>query len=109
GSDRARRRGPHPGLLTILARRLVGARGPAAELRQAVRAGLVDLLRLGPSRRRAPAAAPGRRRRTDPGPLPRGLRAPHGRAPDPALTRAPAPPGTRRPRPPTPPATPHAR
>ena len=55
----------------------VGARRPAAVLRQAVRPRLADLagLRLVPHQRRGAAAAAGRRRRAHPRPLRRGVRA----------------------------------
>ena len=81
----ARRRGAHPGLLTVLGRRhLRAGQGPAL-LRQAVRPRLADLgrVRLGQVLGRGAAGAAGRRRRPHPQPLRRGLResSPAGRSP----------------------------
>ena len=76
--DRARRRGPHPRLVALLAGRRLRARPRSAELRQAVRARLGDRLRLGQDAARAGAAR--RRGRAHPRALRGGLRAHRGRA-----------------------------
>ena len=55
---RARRRGVHPGLVALLARRRVRARRPAALVRQAVRPRLLRDARLGQDRARAPSCPP---------------------------------------------------
>ncbi len=72
---RARRRGPDPGLVALLARRPVRARSLAGLVRQAVRARLARRLRLGPQP--AGPRAPARRRRRHPRQVRRGLRADH--------------------------------
>ncbi len=66
--DRARRRGADARLVALLAGRPVGAGPRAAELRQAVRARLAHVARLGLGPRRGHPAAvdPGRRRRAHP-------------------------------------------
>ncbi|GAA3103142.1 hypothetical protein GCM10017687_13040 [Streptomyces echinatus] len=77
---RPRRRGPHAGLLPLLAGRPVAAGPRPAVVRQAVRAELADLagVRLGPQERAAPAAAAGAGRRGDPAEVRGGVRAPDG-------------------------------
>ncbi len=73
---RARRRGADPGLLALLAGRLLGAGQDSPLLRQAVRARLGDRPGLGQKAARAGAAAG--RGRADAGEIRRGLRADHG-------------------------------
>ena len=77
--DRARRRGAHPRLVAVLARRRVGARPHPAVVRQADRAQLAAVRgeRLGPVVRRGAAAAAAARGRPDPGAVRRGVRAAH--------------------------------
>ena len=75
GRDRARRRGAHPGLVAVLARRPLGPRRPAVLLRQAVRARLVRGPRLGPHP--AGPGDPAGRRRRHARPLHGGLRDAH--------------------------------
>ena len=73
----ARRRGAHPRLVPLLARRRVRAGRPAAVVRQAVRARLVPRRPAGTSTAPGPEL-PARRRRRNAGPLRRGVRAAHG-------------------------------
>ncbi|CAA9336441.1 MAG: Phosphoribosylaminoimidazole-succinocarboxamide synthase, partial [uncultured Nocardioidaceae bacterium] len=77
--DRARRRGAHPRLVAVLARRPLAAGQRPAVVRQAVRARLADLTgeRLGPHQRRPAAAASPGRGPAHPRALRRGVRAAH--------------------------------
>ena len=72
----AGRRGLHPRLVAVLARRRLEGRRRAEQLRQAIRPQLVDRpgLGLGPPRRCAAATAAAGHRRRDQCPLHRGLR-----------------------------------